>query len=103
MPLELLNPVERLARRLCKELPPGRAVCRIELHDTLERQALRHSMSRKLRRASKIVEGDFERAVELAVVMGWVEATPQACRLTADGAEFAKRTRVGVHRTRSLL
>jgi hypothetical protein len=62
----------------------------------------RSTTSRKARRALALRDGDFAKALELAVCMGWVEATSDACTLTADGERFARKSRVGVQRRRSM-
>jgi hypothetical protein len=99
------SPVERLARRVCKALPPGRAMNRVVLESLVAQvnQAdQRATSSRKARRALVLRTGDFDKALDLAVHMGWVEATPELCTLTADGERFARKSRVGVQRRRSL-
>lgn len=100
------NSVERLARRVCKALPSGRALSRVVLESLVtqvSQEEHRTTTSRKARRALVLRDGDFERALDLAVSMGWVVATVEACRLTADGEKFARRSRVGVQRRRSIL
>jgi hypothetical protein len=99
------SPVERLARRVCKALPNGRAVSRVVLESLVaqvNQAEQRATTSRKARRALTLHDGDFDKALELAVSMGWVETTPDTCTLTSDGEQFARKSRVGVQRRRSV-
>ena len=99
-----VTPVERLARRLCKLLPPGQPISRgaletmLEQIDHADRRA--STISKIRRRMSYRRDGDIEKAVDLAAVRGWVRITPEACMLTEAGALFARRSRVGVQRRR---
>jgi hypothetical protein len=99
------SPVERLARRVCKALPTGRAMSRVVLESLVaqvNQAEQRATTSRKARRALTLRDGDFDKALELAVCMGWVQATADDCLLTADGERFARKSRVGVQRRRSV-
>src|SRR5262245_12406731 len=100
-----VTPVERLARRLCKVLPPGQPIGRDMLEAMLaqiDRAERRYSTSAKARRLLRQRAGDVDKAIDLAAFMGWVRVTPNACLLTEAGAEFARRTRVGVQRRRQI-
>jgi len=99
-----LNPVERLARRLCKALPPEGSLTLAEVQDRLaldSQKAQRFTTTGKVRRNLRRHEGQFAEALDLAVAMGWVQATADACMLTAAGIAFARRTRAGTPRRRS--
>jgi hypothetical protein len=99
-----LNPVERLARRLCKALPSEGSMTLAEVQDRLEvesQQARRCTTTGKVRRNLRRQEGQFAKALDLAVAMGWVQTTADACMLTAAGVAFARRSRAGTPRRRS--
>jgi hypothetical protein len=100
-----VTPVERLARRLCKTLPQGQPISRRLLETMLaeiDRVEWRRSHSARARRHLRRRDGDVDKAIDLAALMGWMRVTPEACMLTEAGALFARRTRIGVQRRRQI-
>ena len=99
-----VNPVERLARQICKALPAG-VVADMKLLRTLTlaHHELPHKLSAEWRRRLRQEAGDFDRAVALAISNGWLSATGGSLELTSAGARLAKRSRVGHRRQRALL
>ena len=97
-----VNPVERLARQICKALPAG-VVADMKLLRTLTTQGLPQALSAEWRRRLRQEAGDFDRAVALAISNGWLSATGGSLELTSAGARLAKRSRVGHRRQRAFL
>ena len=98
-----VNPVERLARQICKALPAG-VVADMKLLRTLTTQGLPQALlSAEWRRRLRQEAGDFDRAVALAISNGWLSATGGSLELTSAGAHLAKRSRVGHRRQRAFL
>lgn len=99
-----INPVERLARRLCRALPPDAAMSLAELKErlSLESQEAKRFATRLRTRRLQGQEGDFAEALDFAVASGWVSATFESCMLTEAGIAFARHSRVGAQRRRSI-
>jgi hypothetical protein len=96
-----VNPVQRLARQLCKALPAG-VVADMTLLRTLAKREVPQTLSAGWRSRLQQEAGDIDRAVALAISNGWLSATGGSFVLTSAGAQFAKRSRVG-HRRQRLL
>jgi hypothetical protein len=96
-----VNPVQRLARQLCKALPAG-VVADMTLLRTLAKREVPQTLSAGWRSRLQQEAGDIDRAVALAISNGWLSATGGSFVLTSAGAQLAKRSRVG-HRRQRLL
>jgi hypothetical protein len=94
-----LPPAELLARRLCKLLHQSGTLSRLDLGQAVERRQ-RSTLSPRARRRLEQQDGEFARALELAIAKGWIQFGPDACTLTSLGSDQARRSRTGIRKRR---
>jgi hypothetical protein len=92
-----VDPVHRVALQICKALQSSAPLSVTEVQGLIAGSAAGPDTSVRWR-SRRPREGDFDKALALALSSGWLCEQDGAFSLTPEGARIGRRSRVGHHK-----